>query len=549
MTNIIHLDNFGKCLNMTFNDEREFKSKNKIILIPLDSRPPCTDFVVDLGKIADTEIIIPPSKLLDYFTIAGETDKIKEWLLENVNEADAIILSIDQIVSGGLISSREKVLNYDDIASLEKFLIDLRNKTSVPIYAFSILPRTQPQQSIDNYKIRRALNAYSRLIGLAHAGLPADDEAFFEALSEVDTNNFNAYINRFDMNEKLNCNLIKLTQEGILDRLIIGLDDGEEYSIQNLMIDNLREEINSSSTADKVSIIHGADEIALTYLAEISLNRNDNNSLKVCILYNQPETASLIMPYMAVPIETVVKEKVQQFNLNIVNTPEEADFTLLVSVNDEDIKNGKYDTRINISDQLEKLISNNIKVALVDLSVNFDKNETLLPILIENEIPINSLISYAGWNTASNAIGTAITQALLIRNSEFGMRNYEEVLNCELENLRFLNQRFIEDQFYLKDGIDTVNHALKNSGSYDTSYLDFKTEYEYATFIMRAVMNKKIADFKCSTAFQKPIEINLPDKIYKISLKNFTTNIKYPWPRTFEIKLHIDNLEYKLWEK
>ena len=118
-----------------------------------------------------------------------------------------------------------------------------------------------------------------------------------------------------------------------------------------------------------------------------------------------------------------------------------------------------------------------------------------------------------------------------------------------MENLRFLNQRFIEDQFYLKEGIDTVNHALKNSGSYDTSYLNFGTEYEYATFIMRAVMNKKIADFKCSTAFQKPIEINLPDRIYKISLKNFTTNIKYPWPRTFEIKLHIDNLEYKLWEK
>ena len=64
LTNIIHLDNFGKCLNMTFNDEREFKNEHKIILIPLDSRPPCTDFVVDLGKIAGTEVIMPPNKFL-----------------------------------------------------------------------------------------------------------------------------------------------------------------------------------------------------------------------------------------------------------------------------------------------------------------------------------------------------------------------------------------------------------------------------------------------------------------------------------------------------
>ena len=499
-----------------------------VLLVPLDSRPACSDFVIDAGRIAGIDVTIPPGKLLDYFTIAGEVEDVRKWLLNESPKADAVIISIDQLIKGGLIASREESLSDEEIESLIEYLIELRRIIPhTPIYAFNILPRTQPQSSIDNYQQRRALTAYSRLTGLAHSGLPADDEALFEAISEIIPENLNSYLDRFNQCEKLSRKLIELTQIGVLDKLIVGLDDGEKFSIQNKVLDTLRQ-LEYDSLTGKVSIIHGADEIALTLLTEY-VRRDSPRPLKVYVQYNKSDTPARTLPFMAVSIETVVKEKFNQLRCDIVETPTEADFTLYISVNDtsEGDKN-LHEVKSKSVEHIAQFIDQGYNVALVDLGIHFDKEETLLPSLIDKAVPINSLIAYSGWNTASNAIGIALSQAIIATNSD----NF-------VENLKFLNQRFLEDQFYLKDVIDTVNHALRKSGSFDTNYLDYGTEFEFATFVMRTAMSKKIADYKSSRAFRVPFNINGTE--YR--LKDFDINISYPWPRTFEVRLEVDNLD------
>ena len=499
---------------ITFTPKISF-AKN-ILLIPLDSRPPCTDFVEDLASISNYKLILPPKKFLDYFTLPGEIDNLRRWLINEVEteEIDAIILSIDQITSGGLIASREKNLSKEDIESLNNFLIDFREKFSnVPIYAFNILPRMNPPASIDNFFQRRALMALSRLIGRSHSGLIVDDESLFEVYSEITPDNLNRYLNIFKMNRQLSERLIDLTNKKIIDKIIFGMDDAEKFSIQNVLVDELK---NYSDRNDKIIFTHGADEIALTLIAEI-VEKDFNYTPKIFIQYNEVETAKKIMPYMSATIDEVVREKIFQLHGEIVNDQNNADFILFVAVDDT-----------NSVDVIKNLIESQKKIALVDLSTHFTKSEILLPKLIAAEIPINSLIAYSGWNTASNSIGTALSQAIIFQASN---ENF-------IENLRFLNQRFIEDYIYLKDVIDGVNIALKKSGSYDTSFLDYGTEYEFATFVMRTLMTKKIFDFKNSNAFKQPIKINNK----RIRLKNFSTEMKYFWPRTFEIKLKIDNL-------
>ena len=45
----------------------------KIVLVPLDGRPPCRQFVIEAGKIRGYTVITPPSELQDYYSQPGDT--------------------------------------------------------------------------------------------------------------------------------------------------------------------------------------------------------------------------------------------------------------------------------------------------------------------------------------------------------------------------------------------------------------------------------------------------------------------------------------------
>ena len=124
---------------------------SKIILIPLDTRPPCQKMVVDAGKMAGIEVITPPSEIMDYYTKKGDSKAIQKWLLENISQVDGAIISIDQLLHGGLLASREAQTTDAERVELIKFLHELRQKAAdKPIYAFNILPRITPTPTLES---------------------------------------------------------------------------------------------------------------------------------------------------------------------------------------------------------------------------------------------------------------------------------------------------------------------------------------------------------------------------------------------------------------
>ena len=83
--------------------------KHRVILIPLDGRPPCRQFVIDAGRISGIEVLTPPHEYQDYYSQPGDTRAMAAWLQQSLEEqpADAIILSVDQLLYGGLLAARE----------------------------------------------------------------------------------------------------------------------------------------------------------------------------------------------------------------------------------------------------------------------------------------------------------------------------------------------------------------------------------------------------------------------------------------------------------
>ncbi len=71
--------------------------RRRILLIPLDSRPPCGRFVQDAGRIAGVEVVLPPAELLDEYFRPGDTAALQSWTMEHIAGFDAAILSLSLI--------------------------------------------------------------------------------------------------------------------------------------------------------------------------------------------------------------------------------------------------------------------------------------------------------------------------------------------------------------------------------------------------------------------------------------------------------------------
>ena len=105
----------------------------KILLVPLDGRPPCRQFVLDAGELAGAEILTPPGEIQDYYTQPGDTKALGPWLESNISGCDAVILSIDQLLYGGLLAAREANKTPAEMTAMLDFLrrlhAELRRKT------------------------------------------------------------------------------------------------------------------------------------------------------------------------------------------------------------------------------------------------------------------------------------------------------------------------------------------------------------------------------------------------------------------------------------
>lgn len=546
---------------------------SRVVLVPLDSRPPCRQMVVDAGRVAGIDVVTPPSDIMDYYSAPGDTAAMQAWLRTAAPGSSAIIVSIDQLLYGGLLAAREKDTDDTTVAAMLACLREIHQASpTVPIYAFSILPRQTPQDSIDGYQERKDLLAYSRLVGRRAAGLAVDENEIARLEAAIPPASMEKYLAHFRANESLNRELIALAADGTLAGLVLGQDDGEPYSIPNIEKNNLANFIAAQNLGARVTLTHGADELALTQLAAIVTERA-HTAPRVYVKYNDEQTPSRVMPYMAIDTATTVHEKLALTGCREALSPADADYTLVVSTNDSDA--GGLESRATVADYLVAITATatgaqspnadseptrkhaaadgtttsspsadsaplpvpSSRVALVDLSKHFSASECVLPLLLERDYPLNSLLAYAGWNTTSNAIGTAIAEAAIYTAAQSVSASREESIAIETANLRLLHNRILEDYFYLKCDIDVVNGAIKKAGYVNTADLDLEHNHRYASALQQSALKKHVATYKATRSYRTPVTITSPFGDLTLQTYDLTVDSSYPWPRTFEIHL------------
>jgi hypothetical protein len=502
-----------------------------ILLMPLDSRPPCTQFVEELGRIANIRIILPPEELLDHFRNPSDKQALRLWLKENISQANAAIVSVDMLIHGGLLSSRLSQGTAQDVQTTLDLLQEVHKQNpGVAIYAFTIIPRLLIADGSTNAIYKKDLLDYSILKNeVTVFENPLDYKRLLAIRSRVPSDVIQKYESLYEQNLDISNKLIHLAETGVITSLTIGQDDGHSFGIPNLIKEKLQDFVDHKSTlANHVIITRGADEIAANLLARIASDAS-GQSPRVYVTYSTDDAPAVIMPYMAQSVRTTVTEKIALIKGQEVSSPEDASFILYVHIgSDQSTEQTLTQSALEVKD----LMTRGYPVAVVDLSENFYASQSLLPYLIKESVNINELAAYSGWNTASNSIGTAVSQGMFATS---GFEPPDQIKQHDQAQIEFLLSRFLDDYYFQKEIQPWINKRVRNMNA--DPYNLPNSHYQDANDVIQLFLTTK-----CKLLFQQAIKghpIQLSDKLGTRSyqINSLAVESSLPWERTFEIKV------------
>lgn len=516
--------------NDTFPVDSYEKHWLTVILMPLDSRPPCTQFVEQLAGIIGVHLLLPPSELLDDYKTPGQKEALGNWLYETSKQADAAIISTDMLIHGSLVASRLSSGTPTDMDHVLQLLTTIHQEhPNLKMYVFNIIPRLILADSKENATYQKNMLKYSILKDQINTFENSEDiKKITEIEDKIPVAIRNHYVALYEQNDMLNTALINMTEQGIVAGLVIGQDDGQPFGIPNMSKQKLQHQLQQKTDLEnKVFITRGTDEVALTLLGHI-VSELSHYQPRIFVTYSTAEAFQITMPFMPNTVGKTVEEKIAIAGGLQVDTPEQADFILYVHVGTKKNKESLKPA----AQEVQNLILQGYKVALVDLTENFQISESLLPTLLKENIDIARLIAYAGWNSTSNSIGTAITQAALFSNALSSETDTSQIIALYKLNLEFLIARFLDDLYYQKEINPYMNKQLQRV---HIDPYNLGTQYYQTNYKIQKLMFSKTRWFLREGLQNQPIVIDTNQGTQELFITDLTIQTYLPWQRTFEI--------------
>ncbi len=503
-----------------------------VLLVPLDSRPPCTQFVEQLARLAGIRLVLPPPELLDKYRTPADRAGLRDWLRDKAPTADAAIVSVDMLLHGGLLASRLGEGTAADAEATLGALAELhRQNPRLKIYAFSIIPRLLVADNADSARYQKKMLEYSVLkdVVLTFEN-PLDRDKLARVSAQIPPAVVNRYLSLYEANTQLNFRLVAMAEEGVLSGLVIGQDDGFPFGLPNMLKSRLNYYVSHRPVlAERVFITRGTDEVALTLLGRVA-SLSAAYRPRVFVQYSHAGAQGMVMPYMPHSVARTIAEKVGLIGGVPVQRAEDADFVLFVHVGTAKTGQGLL---ASAARTVGELMSAGHRVAVVDLSEHFFAEETLLPHLIKEGVDLTRLAAYAGWNTTSNSVGTAVTQAAIFTAALDRQGREMAPLALYRHQLEFLTSRMLDDWYYQKDVQPYVNNRLKK----------FKVDpYNLGGHLPRVdgwisglMADRADALLREGLAGRSLPALSADGKRYVVN--GLTVKSRLPWQRTFEVWL------------
>ena len=385
----------------------------KIAFIPIDNRPVCYTLPKLIAGIdKSVEFSIPPREFLGDLTKYAKSEQLFKWL-EEIEIQDAIIISLDTLIYGGLISSRRCELSYEQLAKRVHKLKDILSKKDAKIYAFSSIMR------VSNNNYNEEEKEYWLQYGKKIFKYSYDLHKYGQAKTDVPHEVLEDYLATRKRNFGINKLFLSFQKEGLFNTLIFSKDDCAEFGL------NVQEaqELEKLGAYTKT----GADEIPLSLLA-----RAIQKEIKICPIFTEPEYKHLISNYEDIPIEASVKGQIELAGCKI-SSKEDAD--ILLYINNFISNQGEIVMKVDTQNFSKEFITPQKPYMIADVRFANGADNNFVTEFLKNNISDDKFYGYSAWNTSANSLGSLICTAKF----KFHAKNYNKESFDKIQITRFID--------------------------------------------------------------------------------------------------------------
>ncbi|EOX4942028.1 DUF4127 family protein [Vibrio alginolyticus] len=410
----------------------------RLTCIPLDIRPYNYDFLASLAAMdSQVSLSMPEKAKLGFKKQAADHHYLTRYIFDDATRSDALVLSLDMYIYGGLFPARVHQYDQEWLSNRINDLVTLKEENpNLRIYASSLVLRT-PKYNSNEEEPEYYAHSGNAIFNLGYlqdkkkrVGLTKEEAETLDNLHlAVNADDMQDWTQRREKNLLVTLKAIELVAKGVIEQLIVPLDDTAEFGYTAEDQVSIFESIAEHGVQDKVFVHPGTDESGCTLLTKAYLAIK-NQSLQVQAYYSNELFKSVVPNYEDRPFLHSLRSHTRACGVEIVEqddpslpmlaingcgeTMQEAfevsyGFCVHTNVRKAKYKNVTYHTYRDLI-TFSRYLGERAKlqpVVVADLAMS-NGGETDLIKALDKVGALEEISGYAGWNTTCNSLGTAI---------------------------------------------------------------------------------------------------------------------------------------------
>lgn len=526
-----------------------YENTATLAYIPIDDRPVNIDRVTYLAESVDYRLTMPDSDLYKTHldnqkvnsngTQYGDRARLIQWLEEA--DADCYVLSLDQLLSGGLVNSR--IMTENDLSEsygiIDRIVSAVGGKRTIVFDTVMRLASTVGYcgYGTEEYEALRAYGAIARRTLkedeltveniVAGYSFSADGEIISAGVSDEIVEQ---YLAARERKLRLSDYFLNAVSEKNNIYVFYGVDDSSaKITVQSNEIDFIAQKLNNGM------VYSGCDELGLMGVTKLYLESLRQEITADVIYYGGGENMAAD-DYDTDSLKTTVEGHLQSLGVTLDNT---AQLKIIVLTQPATETTKAYYASC---DQAAQAVAREIEaknpVIVIDASTPTWYGR--LQYKLAADIPLGVLIGYSNWNTGANAVGCALANGL----SRYGYLKYGVTTENGHEGfLKSLAFSYVKDIAYkITCAVEVNKYISSEFGNVDNFYSAIEDE----TALNQAFTQIMLSNAGVCGATRLLKALN--ESQYITDLQQYTLSphkavsadrFYFPWYRVFEASFEI----------